>query len=179
MTLEAARDKKIGSQNAIFAGRYLLRNSPKLKKSGSWMTPKSHQKSKIGGHFCNMCIYDPMSPFSAIHVQSQIFSHSRRLKVSDHRKIKCGLFLSLYPHTWIWKTKYFYQSIGSLHGSAIWGELWSGAPQCMHKLLDAIACPQVSTHYTRANQVHYYASFILQIEALPTHWGSCKEQIRS
>ena len=24
------------------------------------MTPKSHQKSKIGGHFYKMCTYDPM-----------------------------------------------------------------------------------------------------------------------
>ena len=29
------------------------------------MTPKSRQKSKIGGHFCKMCTNDPMSPSSA------------------------------------------------------------------------------------------------------------------
>ena len=154
---------------------------PKVKKE--WVMNDSQKPPEIqnwGSFFAKCASMTPCPPL----VQSMcshkfVFSHSRRLKVSDHRKIKCDLFLSLYPHTWIWITKYFYQSIGSLHGSAIWGELWSGAPQCMHKLLDAIACPHVSTHYTRANQVHYYASFILQIEALPTHCGSCKEQIRS
>ena len=64
MTPEAARDKKIGGQNVNFEGHYLLRNSPKIKKKGPWMAPKSHQKSKIGGHFCKMCAYDPMSPSS-------------------------------------------------------------------------------------------------------------------
>ena len=52
-------------QNAKFEGHYLLRNSPKFKTRGSWMTSKSHQKSKIGGHFCKMCVYVPKSPSSA------------------------------------------------------------------------------------------------------------------
>ena len=34
MTPEAARDKKIGGQDADFEGKYLLRNSPKVQKEG-------------------------------------------------------------------------------------------------------------------------------------------------
>ena len=29
------------------------------------MTPKNSQESKIGGHFCKMCTYDPLAPSSA------------------------------------------------------------------------------------------------------------------
>ena len=60
--------KKVECQNANFEGHYLLRNSPAFKKKGSWITPKSCQKSKIGGHFYKMCTCDPMSPSSATPV---------------------------------------------------------------------------------------------------------------
>ena len=65
MTPEAARDKKIGGQNANFEGQLPAQEFPKAQKEGVMNTPKSHQKSKIGGHFCKMCTYDPMSPSSA------------------------------------------------------------------------------------------------------------------
>ena len=68
MTPEVARDlkkkkkkKKKGGQNVDFEGCYLLKNSPKLKKM-VMNDPKSHQKSKIGGHFYKMCTYDPHGP---------------------------------------------------------------------------------------------------------------------
>ena len=48
MTPEAARDKQIGGQNVDFVGRYLLKNSPKCKKKGSWIPPKATRNTKLG-----------------------------------------------------------------------------------------------------------------------------------
>ena len=48
MTSVAARDKKIGGQNANFEGHYLLRNSPKLKKKGHEWPPKTTRNPKLG-----------------------------------------------------------------------------------------------------------------------------------
>ena len=64
MTTEAARDKKMGGGGQIknFEDHYLLENSQKYKKKGLWMTRKSHQISKIGGHFANVnwWTHDPL-----------------------------------------------------------------------------------------------------------------------
>ena len=70
MTPEAARDNKnLGWKCKLWdslPAPSVLMNSPKLKKRGGVMNYiKSRQKSKIGGHFCKICTYDPMSPSSA------------------------------------------------------------------------------------------------------------------
>ena len=65
MTPKAARDKKIGGQNANFKGHHLLRNSPMLKKE-VMNDPQKPPKFQNWGHFCKMCSYDPMSPSSVI-----------------------------------------------------------------------------------------------------------------
>ena len=61
MTPEAARDR---SQIQIL--RVITCSGiPQNSKWEGMNDPRSHQKSKIGGHFCKMCTYDPMFPSSA------------------------------------------------------------------------------------------------------------------
>ena len=64
MTPEAAKNKKLGSKCLIW-GSLPAQEFLKVQNDGVMNDPKSHLKSEIGGHFCKMCAYDPMTPSSA------------------------------------------------------------------------------------------------------------------
>ena len=64
-------------QNANFEGHHLLRNSPKLKKRGSWMTPKAVRNPTLGVIFTK-CV--PMTPCPLL-VQPLPLIHSHLLNM--------------------------------------------------------------------------------------------------
>ena len=64
MTPETAREKKMEVKKADFAGHCLLRNSPKFKRRGSWMTPKAARNPKLGVIFAKCAPMTPWPPLA-------------------------------------------------------------------------------------------------------------------
>ena len=91
---------------------------PQSSKRGSHekKVPKSHQKSKIEGHFCRMCTYDPMSPLAqplAARLTELILPYKLNLFNPQHRVLGTDLpnvfnkfqISNFHCHIWIQHAK--------------------------------------------------------------------------
>ena len=99
MTPEAARDRKLGVKMQTL--RVIM-----CPGRGSWMTLKSCQKSKIGGHFFEIGTYDPMSPSSATPAHrffEKSHLHDACSKIlASHQKCKLILISNKECRFWLW-----------------------------------------------------------------------------